>query len=310
VDKGAEGARSGLAEGMDENGSRTSELLRDGVPWRAVFGTRFHRPFYGMRTERAPDSHLARCRAASVVLPRYALFSHRSAAVIHGMPLPRWAEPTDVEVAVFEPCRPPRLRGVLSHQLTPDDHRWTFVEGLRVIAAQDAWAQLSSRLSLADLVAIGDYLITGDEPYSGTPPPLARDDLEAAVRRHGRRRGVRNLRLALDRIRYGSLSPQESRLRIALEDAGLPTPELNHVIRSDDCGRIEAMIDLAYPDAHVAVEYLGDHHRVDKTVFRNDIHRRERLVELGWDVIFVTAADPFDVVALRVRRALHRSTTR
>ena len=70
------------------------------------------------------------------------------------------------------------------------------------------------------------------------------------------------------------------------------------------------MIDLAYPEAKIAIEYLGDHHRTDRETYRDDIRRREMLVQLGWDVIFVTAADSFDDVALRVRRALHRSSTR
>jgi len=295
---------------MGEDGKRTADLLKAGVAWRTVYGQRLHRPFHGMRTEVPPDDHVALCRAAAVVLPATALFSHRSAAVIHGMPLPAWSLPAEVEVAVFEPARPPQLRGVIAHQLTADNHRWGLVDGLRVVAPQDAWAQLSSRLPLPDLVVIGDYLITGDEPFSQEPPPLTRADLEAAVHRHGRRRGVRTLRQALDRIRYGSLSPQESRLRIALEDAGLPTPQLNFVVRSPAGDRIDAMIDLAYPGAMVAIEYLGDHHRTDRSVYRDDIRRREMLVDRGWHVIFVTGADDFADVALRVRRALFRSSTR
>ncbi|MFP3467518.1 hypothetical protein [Leifsonia sp. SIMBA_070] len=293
-----------------ETGARASHLRASGVPHRTVYGAGLHRPFHGMRTDTPPDGHLALCRAATVVLPTEALFSHRSAAVIHDLPLPHWARPERVEVAVFEPNRPPRLRGVIGHQLTADEHRWVLVDGLRVVSPHDTWAQLSSLLPMTDLVVIGDYLITGDEPYSGVKPPSTRDDLEAAMRRHGRRRGVTALRQALERVRYGSLSPQESRLRIALEDAGLPAPELNHVIFAPDGDRREAMIDLAYPDARVAIEYLGDHHRTDPTAYRNDIRRRERLVDLGWNVVFVTAADPFEAVALRVRRALRQSSTR
>jgi len=277
---------------------------------REVYGTRLHRPFYGMRAEDEATNHLALCHSASVILPPKAVFSHRSAAVIHGFPLPTWAEPSQVEVAVFEPSRPPRMRGVVSHQLTPDGHRVEMVEGLRVMAGQDAWAQLSKRLPLPDLVVIADFMITGDEPYSQRPPRWTRADLEAAVQRHGLRRGVRNLRLALERVRYGSLSPQETRLRLALEDNGLPLPRLNHRVLSPVGDRTAAMIDLAYPEAKIAIEYLGDHHRTDRETYRDDIRRREMLVQLGWDVIFVTAADSFDDVALRVRRALHRSSTR
>jgi very-short-patch-repair endonuclease len=137
------------------------------------------------------------------------------------------------------------------------------------------------------------------------PSPWTRADLEAAVRRHGRRPGVQNLRLALDRIRYGSLSPQESRLRVELVDAGLPEPALN--LRVVHRGTFIAMVDLAYPDHKLAVEYLGDHHRTDDAVYQEDIYRRERLMSAGWNVVFVTAADvrgPIPRAVLSVRRAL------
>jgi hypothetical protein len=175
------------------------------------------------------------------------------------------------------------------------------------MSPHDTWAQLSGRLHLPDLVVIGDHLITGDEPYSGAPPPCTRTDLEAAVRRHGLRRGVRTLRLALERVRYGSLSPQETLLRLALEDAGLPSPSLNHRVSGAQEGRTRAMIDLAYPSERVGVEYLGDHHRTDKQVYRDDIRRREWLVDQGWQMIYVTAADDFVEVARRVRRSLARA---
>jgi very-short-patch-repair endonuclease len=178
------------------------------------------------------------------------------------------------------------------------------------MSAQDTWAQLSGGISLTDLIVMGDFLLTSDEPYSGVPSPFSRDDLEAAARRHGRRPGVRNLRLALERIRYGSLSPQESRLRIELTDAGLPEPHLNHRIMKD--GRLLAMVDLAYPDQRVAIEYLGDHHRTDPDVFQADIYRRERLTAAGWNVIFVTAADlhgPVPRAVSLVRHALHNASS-
>jgi hypothetical protein len=163
-------------------------------------------------------------------------------------------------------------------------------------------------LSVEELVVAGDFAITGDEPYSGAAPPTTRELLDGALHRHGRHRGVRNLRLAAERVRYGSLSPQETRVRLALEDAGLPRPELNYRVAGPD-GRIAAMIDLAYPDHRVAIEYLGDHHRATASAYRDDIHRREWLVARGWEVIFVTAADALPEVASRVRTALRRALT-
>jgi hypothetical protein len=133
-------------------------------------------------------------------------------------------------------------------------------------------------------------------------------DLDRAVRHHARRPGIRRLRQAFDAVRYGSLSPQETRLRLLLVGAGLPEPELNFRVVRD--GRPVAMVDLAYPARRVAIEYLGDIHRTDRAVYREDIARRERLTECGWTVVFLTADDlagPVPRCVLAVRRALARS---
>jgi hypothetical protein len=296
-----------LPEGLAKTGFRVEDGRAAGLTRKRLFSGDLQRPFHGMRTAGVDlGDHLQRCRAAVSVLPAGAFFSHRSAAVIHRLPV-SWPQlPERPEVGVFEPCRPPDIAGIDAHQLTWSGQRWDVVDGLRVIGAEDAWAQLSSLLTVPDLVVIGDYLVTGSEPYSGLPPLCNRERLEAAVKRHGRRRGVQSLRLALDLVRYGSLSPQESRLRLALLDAGLPEPQLNY--RVQDAGRTIAMIDLAYPLHRVAIEYLGDHHRTERATYHDDIHRRELLVDRGWSPIYVTAADDLHHAALRTRRALLRSS--
>lgn len=293
-----------LGEGMD--GFRVEDALAVGMPRSSLYGRRYHRPFHGVRTDRVPRDHLEKCRAAALALTPGAVFSHRSAAVLHAMPLPRSAEPTEVDVCVFEPQHRPRGAGIAGHRLAQNGQRVVSMHGLHVFAPEEVWVQLGESLPPDELVALGDFLITGDEPYSGTPPPVSRELLEAALLRHGGRRGARALRSALPRIRYGSLSPQETRLRLALVAAGLPEPEPNYKVRSSS-GRVVAMIDLAYPTFGVAIEYLGDHHRSTADAYRKDIARRERLVQSGWDVVFVTAADDFPEVATRVRTAMRRA---
>lgn len=289
-------------------GFRFAEARDAGVARRRLYNDDLQRPFHGARTLGIDLSdHIALCRAASAVLPSASYFSHRSAAVLHAMPLRLSSRPEIVEVSVFEPAHPPQLRGIRAHRLSVSGQRVSQAHGLPVIAPADTWAQLGAALSVEDLVAVGDFLITGEEPYSGRPPKESRESLVAAADRHGGRRGVRRLREALEKIRYGSMSPQESRLRLTLEAAELPSPELNHPV-FDTSGALLALIDLAYPDRGVAIEYLGDHHRTSRDVYRKDIARREMLVDRGWFVIFVTAADaPADVVR-RVRRARLRSS--
>ncbi len=292
------------AEGFTYAQGREAGLSR-----HRMYGPGLQRPFHGVRTVDADlEDHRALCRAYAVRDHAGDVFSHETAAVLHGLPLPLRHLPTAVHVAVFAPRKPSRVRGIVPHELRAAGHRIVAVDGLRCLSAEDTWAQLSSVLGMTDLVVIGDYLVTGDEPYSGVASPWTRDDLFAALKRHGRRPGVRNLRLAFDQVRYGSLSPQESRLRVELVAAGLPEPELN--FRVHHGGTFVAMVDLAFPEHRVAVEYLGDHHRTERDIYQSDIFRRESLTAAGWDTVFVTSADlapPVPRAVLSVRRALHRS---
>lgn len=291
---------------LPTDGFTVAQASVAGVSRHRLYRTDLDRPFHGVRTVGADlADHRALCRAYASREHAGDVFSHFSAAILHGLPLPRRYRPGGIDVAVFAPRKPSRVRGVIPHELRRAGHLVVQVDGLRCMSAPDTWAQVSGAIALTDLIVMGDFLLTGSQPYSGMVSPWTREDLEAAVRRHGRRPGVRNLRLALDRIRYGSLSPQESRLRVELVDAGLPEPALN--FRVLDRGTFIAMVDLAYPDRKVAVEYLGDHHRTSDTVFQADIYRRERLMLAGWNVLFVTAADlrgPIPRAVLSVRRAL------
>jgi hypothetical protein len=267
-------------------------------------GRRYAKPFHGVRTSADADlsTVTARARAFAPRLGDHIHFSHATAALLHGMPLPaRFDGPSrPLDVCVFEPTRAPHLNGVRSHELKPTGQRVVHVDGLRIIGPEDAWVQLAAEATIDELVIAADWLITGDEPYSGAEPPSCLDALDAAIGRHGRMRGVRKLRSAREKALYGSLSPQETRLRMLLVDNGFPTPEPNHRVRDAD-GRLIAMVDLAYPDHRVAIEYLGDHHRTDKRVYRDDIRRREALIDAGWFVVFTTADDLSNPALLMVR---------
>ncbi|MCI0157836.1 hypothetical protein KNO15_14145 [Leifsonia shinshuensis] len=300
---------SGLVE---RRGFTVAEGRDAGLSRRQLYGPGVQRSFRGVRTIDVDiEDHRVRCRAYAALRRPGHIFSHHSAAALHGFPL-RWAvQSRDVHVAVFAPLKPPRMDGVVGHELRGAGHRIVTLDDMQVVAAEDAWAQLSGVLPIDDLVAIGDWLITGDEPYSGTAPSHTRDQLESAIRHHGRRPGVRRLREAFELVRYGPLSPQESRLRLELVRAGLPEPSLNHDVH--DRERRIAMVDLAYPDHRLAIEYLGDHHRTDADTYREDIYRRERQAAAGWDVVFLTVDDlagPTPRAPLIVRRAYARASRR
>jgi very-short-patch-repair endonuclease len=67
-----------------------------------------------------------------------------------------------------------------------------------------------------------------------------------------------------------------------------------------------ARVDMGWEDIRLAVEYEGDHHRVDRRQFNSDIRRLETLTELGWIVVRVTAEDGPGGIIRRVAAARGR----
>ena len=50
-------------------------------------------------------------------------------------------------------------------------------------------------------------------------------------------------------------------------------------------------LDMGWEDLMVAVEYDGEHHRVDRWQYTKDIRRSEALERLGWLIVRVVATD-------------------
>lgn len=97
---------------------------------------------------------------------------------------------------------------------------------------------------------------------------------------------MREVLLDLDPTKVGD-SKREARLVRALARAGLPAPVLGH-----RAGRYR--IDLAWPDAKIAVEFDSWEFHRTQTAFHNDRRRWRRLTALGWTVIPVTSRTDLD----------------
>jgi hypothetical protein len=129
------------------------------------------------------------------------------------------------------------------------------------------------------------------------------DDVLAVAGRHRGARGLRQLETVLELVDPGAQSPRESYLRLLLIDAGLRRPHTQIPVFGVD-GLPIAYLDMGWPDLMVAVEYDGDHHRLDRHQYLKDIRRLELLEQLGWLIVRVVAEDkPADIVR-RVRCAL------
>jgi hypothetical protein len=236
-------------------------------------------------------------------MPGAHVFSHATAAILHGIPLPfRLQVDVRLHVSVPAGARPPVMRGVIGHQLRTDLMDVELLGILSVTSLLQTWIDLGPLLGRVELVAAADYLCAGKEPRY-TP-----SDLVAAASRLKGRRGSRSLRQAAALARPRVDSPKETETRLLLVDAGLPEPVTNFEVAPD------LHVDLAWPWLKVCVEYEGEKHRTDKKRFRSDITRRERLEDLHWRVIRVTEDDLRDggreflqrVRAVLVSRGWHR----
>lgn len=287
--------RSALPAELQDSAFTTAEAAALGVGSKRLRGGDLLTPIQGIRLGPEADGLIARCRAYALHRRVDFAFSHATAATLYGVPLPRTDE--RIHVTVRAPGRAPNIRGHVGHKLS----RWETrtVHGLPVTTPEQTWLDLAQLFSRDALVVAGDFLVGGEEPLTD------RLALARAIAASPGRRGVSRARQAIEAIRHGAESPGESRLRLLLADAGLPVPLLNHELR-DTSGGFVARIDLAYVHARVALEYEGDIHRVDRRVWQKDIRRRERVEDLGWRMVRVTADDLRTPAALihRVRKLI------
>ena len=77
-------------------------------------------------------------------------------------------------------------------------------------------------------------------------------------------------------------------LRLCLLLAGLPTPDCNLVMGTND--HSIGQVDLVFKEFGVLIEYEGDQHRTDRWQWNVDIGRYEEFTADGYLVIRVTGA--------------------
>ncbi|CAB4900656.1 unannotated protein [freshwater metagenome] len=138
---------------------------------------------------------------------------------------------------------------------------------------------------------------------------LERDAVSAFASLRPGCRGIRVLLDALGRVDGGAESPQETRTRLLLIDAGLPKPTTQIDIR-DARGRFVARIDMGWERWRVGVEYEGVQHWLDERQRTRDIERYEDLQQCDWHIVRVNSEQlrrrPDEVVR-RVRAKLREA---
>ncbi|MFT4051972.1 MAG: hypothetical protein QM677_06960 [Microbacterium sp.] len=298
-------------------GFRVADGLAVGLTPGRMRGRAFARPFHGMRVAApSPDAGgelLTRCRQLTTVLGPAVVFSHATAARLWRMPLPaRVSEQLHTLSIGTTAVRRPGVIGWARDAPGPPVFTGN---GIRLTGPVDTWVALATMtaarggaLTREELVAVGDFVISGERLAYGRASPLATwAELAAAVSAHGSRRGARALAWALERVRSPVDSPAETRLRLGLIAAGLPEPRVQPAVETRAGTRHP---DLGYLEQRVLLEYLGDVHRTDRDAWRKDLTRVQLFEDAGYRVIMVGADDislaGLPALAARVRRALER----
>ena len=266
-----------------------SHAIAEGVITRKQLRERgFRRLVHGVYADPGlPLDHRLRCRAVALLLPEGAAIGGHSAAAWHGAPFAGPHDPVTV-------LRPPDVawkgpRGTRTHRTDLDMVDVETRDDVPVTTAlRTAW-DVAALESVGTAVAALDAMVR-----AGT---VGLTDLRAMVDRGAGIWGVAKVRRAVPLVDPRAESAPESRVRVACVLAGLsPVPQ--HEVRVD--GLFLARVDLAFPEARLAIEYEGAHHFEDAQIVRDDA-RIARLIAAGWRVIRLSAADLRDLAAVVTR---------
>lgn len=301
------------AQPLPESLSGRSFTLREsdqcGVGRRRTNAGDLHTPSRSIRVPwGVPQDVQSRIRPLLEVTPG-GIASHSTAAMLWGIPLPPWLQGSfDVHISRDAAKNPPWRTGVSGHHTRFKPGEVVLLHGMPVTSPLRTWLDLAALLDLDDLVAAGDYLVCEHNRSFG-PKRVAivkLAELRQAVLHEFHRRGIVKAREAADLVRVGADFPRETRLRLALERAGLPALTLNHVVRAN--GKDASWPDLAIPEWKVAIEYDGAHHRTVRQQGIDDA--RDLLMKrLGWRQLRITKSmldkDGDKAVVALVRNALY-----
>jgi len=217
--------------------------------------------------------------------------SHQTSARIHHLGIPE-AQELDPVIHIGRSRRLPevRLAGVVTHRGLILRNELQQLGGMWITTPARTWLDLGTVLAVPDLVALGDQLLRVPRPhFEGRWEAHATvDDLRALIAAHPNKQGTAPAREALRRMRVGSDSVPETKLRLALVAAGLPEPELQIALDPRDPRSPRA--DMGYRERRIALQYDGNPH-LERQQHASDILRDAQFNRARWRYFKYAAAD-------------------
>ena len=226
------------------------------------------------------NDHLQRCHAAMARIGGEGIISHRSAAVLLGVPLP---EPTNVEITLPRASRPAKTAGVTYHRPTDRlDLRPIWQGALAVTNPRRTLLDLGASGTAADVaIALEHFLVGGRVTMKSIIALRERHRLSG-------RTGVSSLDRVLGDRRFGD-KPPDSVLEFVfarlVSQFGLAQPMFHQRI---SIGSHHFTPDFVWPRHRVIVEVDGWAYHSGREANERDRERDLILSSAGWVPVRVT----------------------
>lgn len=189
----------------------------------------------------------------------------------------------DPEIHVFVPAEK-RLRPLPGVRL----HRFDLPRNaIRQRSGLDVCARHWTVLDLLGWLPFRDASVLADRALQRRWITVA--DVQRRLDRYPHRNGNPQLRRLQQQLGDGAAAKSERLLHRILRQAGLTGWVPNLEIRVD--GVLSCVLDVAFPEAALAIEIDGMAYHVDVARFRRDRAKQNDLVALGWTVLRFTWAD-------------------
>ena len=253
-----------------------TEALAAGIVTRHELATRYeaiYRNVYlplGQQVTPAQRAH-----AAWLWSRRRATVVGVSAAAMHGA---KWID--DRLPAELNQPSQHKTKGIVLHNDTLSLDEICTVRGIDVTTAARTAFDLGRRYGRTLAVIRVDALLQATA--------LQLTDIDTLIDRHRGIRGIVQLREVVRLADAGAESPQETRTRLLLTDAGL-RPRQTQIEVFNRFGDFVHRIDMGWPKWKVGVEYDGEQHWSNPAIRAKDIDQQAELEELGWRTIRVSS---------------------
>jgi hypothetical protein len=230
---------------------------------------------------------VARVRSAAATQDVTAVVAMQTSAVLLGCRwLPReWsADEAPIHMAIARTASRRHRDGLRIHWRLVEPVDRVLVNGIACMSAARTLVELARDPEIPPLLVV--QIIDGALRFE----QVTKDELLACVARFPGERGIARARRLVGRAREGVDSPQETRMRLMLEDGGITELDVNIPIH-DDGGDVLARGDLGIKRLLIWGEYDGFDSHTERETFRNDRPRLRWIQRRGWQTMGFADAD-------------------